>query len=854
MCSQIFREISEPIRAGLSQNEYWRDNDEGLIKCWEVGRTLRDKKSELKQQCEAGELPTLGWKGGVSSTDKKINKFGSLNYLAQWQGIRGEDLSIDRSTETTIICSKTGSTVTFTSSRDKYLRLTPPMDSLEGSNQMRLARYNVRNFRRLENVEISLEPNETIFVGANNAGKTSATAAFRSFVSNHLDFKIHDFPTELINEFDKFGADDKYPEETLPAIELDLWFSFNPEIEYGRIAYLLPRIGVESVEAGIRLEFSVTTPDQLLLDYKNSYPIISISADDKTPRPRKTLSHYLSQDGILKKYFDLKFYVLEQNQHDDTLSLHPLDNQVGRKALKSLIRVDFVDAQRNIDENSTSKSNRLSEIFFEFYKHNLNKFNNDNESLQIIEKSNDNLSDHYETEFHSLIQTIEELGFPGANDRQLKIISNLNPEKALNGNAILTYFDMDTKHPLPESYNGLGYKNLIYMAIQVAHFQIQWFNTEVDRPLCQIIFIEEPEAHLHAQVQQAFIKKIRKAIQKTTTNLGHQSHCPQLVITTHSSHIIAEADFKTIRYFRRCSSSLATKDPQRKKTTASKVLNLAKFASECTEQQNLHFLQKYLALTHCDLFFADAAIIIEGTVERILLPHIIKNDHSILESAYISTLQLGGAFAHKFLPLIKFLDLTCLVITDLDSVDRKNNRKSCRADTPEAVSSNACITTLLLNGKKGLTGAAKTKYDTARLISNLLTLKPSQKIVPDSRIYVTFQEAIEISSQTEKLKIIPRTFEESFIYTNFDLVKSDKLDVMIEYTEGATLDEHYTETYNEVVKDFKKVEFALNQIETLENWKSPEYISEGLNWLTTTLRATTEISQEYAPLALETNQ
>ncbi len=419
-----------------------------------------------------------------------------------------------------------------------------------------------------ENVEISLESNETIFVGANNAGKTSATVAFRTFVSNRLDFKIHDFPTELIDEFDAFGEGRKLSQESLPSIELDLWFSFNPDIEYGRVAYLLPRIGVEDVEAGIRLQFSVTSPEQLLLDYNKSYPVTT-DATSENKRARKSLSHYLGQDGVLKKYFSLKYYVLEQTQPNATIVLHPLDYQVGRKALASLIRVDFVDAQRNIDESSSSKSNRLSDIFFDFYQHNLNKLNNDNESLEIIEKSNDNLTNHYEKEFESLIQTIEELGFPGANDRTLKIISNLNPEKALGGNAILTYFDADARHPLPESYNGLGYKNLIYMAIQVAHFQIQWFNTEVDRPLCQIIFIEEPEAHLHAQVQQVFIRKIRHAIRRTTKNLGHETHCPQLVITTHSSHIIAEADFKTIRYFRRCLSNLGVS-----KSTSKKQLQL----------------------------------------------------------------------------------------------------------------------------------------------------------------------------------------------------------------------------------------------------------------------------------------
>ncbi|WP_460090595.1 hypothetical protein [Pseudomonas sp. H3_B03] len=175
-------------------------------------------------------------------------------------------------------------------------------------------------------------------------------------------------------------------------------------------------------------------------------------------------------------------------------------------------------------------------------------------------------------------------------------------------------------------------------------------------------------------------------------------------------------------------------------------------------------------------------------------------------------------------------------------MDRSDNRKSCRADTPDSVSSNACITTLLLNGKKGLKGEAKIKYDKDRLISSLLALKQHQKMVPDSRIYVTFQEAIEIETKTETKKIVPRTFEESFIYTNFDLVKTGKLDVLIEYSDEATLDQHYTQTYNEVVSNFKKVEFALNQIETLEKWKSPEYISDGLIWLTATLSSTTDIA------------
>ena len=132
----------------------------------------------------------------------------------------------------------------------------------------------------------------------------------------------------------------------------------------------------------------------------------------------------------------------------------------------------------------------------------------------VIDKSNEDLTKHYESEFEPLIKVIGGLGFPALNDRGLKIISNLSPEKALSGNTAITYLDNETKHELPEAYNGLGFKNLIYLAIQIAHFQIQWINTETNRPLCQLIFIEEPEAHLHAQVQQTFIRKIRDVMRK----------------------------------------------------------------------------------------------------------------------------------------------------------------------------------------------------------------------------------------------------------------------------------------------------------------------------------------------------
>jgi putative ATP-dependent endonuclease of OLD family len=354
---------------------------------------------------------------------------------------------------------------------------------------MYLNRYCLRNFRRLENVEINLEKEETVFVGANNVGKTSVTAAFRLFVSQDRDFKIHDFSSPLIAEIDKFGKagikSDEGLAERFPVIELDLWFTVSPSGEYGRVAHFLPTLGAEYSEVGVRICFSVNN----LVELQEAYFLTS-----------KSLSYFLDQSGNLNKHFSLKYFVLEKisEPEGDKTILHPMNKDDGKNALKSLIRVDYVEAQRNIDDKDSAQSNRLSAVFSDFYKHNLKQREHDAASALVVDKSNEDLTAHYESEFEPLIKIIENLGFPALNDRGLKVVSNLSPEKALSGNTAITYLEGGTNHQLPEAYNGLGFKNLIYLAIQIAHFQIQWVNTEKNRPLCQLIFIEEPEAHLHA--------------------------------------------------------------------------------------------------------------------------------------------------------------------------------------------------------------------------------------------------------------------------------------------------------------------------------------------------------------------
>ena len=120
MNNRIFRSTSESIRINPSYDERWNGDDRGLITCWEVGRKKREAEPDLVEKIENNQLPALGWKGGVDKKLKKNEKFGSLNYLAQWQGIKGEDLNISLTEEITLQCAKTGTIVTYTPDTTKY--------------------------------------------------------------------------------------------------------------------------------------------------------------------------------------------------------------------------------------------------------------------------------------------------------------------------------------------------------------------------------------------------------------------------------------------------------------------------------------------------------------------------------------------------------------------------------------------------------------------------------------------------------------------------------------------------------------------------------------------------------------
>lgn len=119
---RIRHPISHPPTPSEDWYERWEGPDQGLICSWLRGIEKGLEDPALAAKAKAGELPVLPWRGGVEKTIKRTDKVGALQYLAAWQGLRGEDLDIELGVEVQMTCTRTGVPVTFTGNTEQLLK------------------------------------------------------------------------------------------------------------------------------------------------------------------------------------------------------------------------------------------------------------------------------------------------------------------------------------------------------------------------------------------------------------------------------------------------------------------------------------------------------------------------------------------------------------------------------------------------------------------------------------------------------------------------------------------------------------------------------------------------------------
>lgn len=759
---------------------------------------------------------------------------------------------------------------------------------------MRLRAYRLCNYRRLRDVVIELDEKISIFVGANNSGKTSAVQGLYSLVRGDAKrFELFDFSAALWSGIDAVGeasSTDEASPKLLPSISLDMWFSVGEE-DLGVAMPLLPSTDWDGKCVGIRIAFEPKDPNALVQRFKElreqgnaaaaaltakaaatqaaslSDGVTATPSDlsDYKPWP-ESLTKYLSKE--LSAEYTFRYYVLDEREFDGYRENNPdysplpiagEKDKGGATVVKSLLKVDFLRAQRHLDdpdEGTSSRSENLSRKLSRFYQRHLDKRGDDHRALQALDASEKGLNFHLQEVFKDTLDRLKKLGYPGVNNPDIVIRASLEPSTVLGQDAKVHYVvPGNVPAHLPDSYNGLGFKNLVYMVVELLDLHERWNRDEAERAPLHLVFIEEPEAHLHAQIQQVFIRNVLKLLEedKDRDSFFHT----QLVVTTHSPHILYERGFSPIRYFRRVSAELEHHTD---------VRNLSRFKAGDNDKDSREFLQRYLKLTHCDLFFSDAAVLVEGNVERLLMPAMIEMAAPRLQSSALTILEVGGAFAHRFQELIEFLGLTTLVVTDLDSVEVKEDAvaeadadtgadededelrpfeveddgggygggkvtskkrgSTCHAHLQNAVTANQTLISWL--PKK-------------RSVEELWAVTAEQKVLAladaaDAHVRVAYQIPIPVTVGDNTVERCGRTLEEAFGLENADWCQAaTNRPIGLKLRKAATTPEELALGLHKrvVSRSFDKTRFALEVLASgpLSQWKVPTYISEGLVWL-----------------------
>ena len=322
----------------------------------------------------------------------------------------------------------------------------------------------------------------------------------------------------------------------------------------------------------------------------------------------------------IPQYFELAVEAQDPNDPTNQKALETAN-------IRALLQFNFINAQRALDDASNREKAVLGKVFEKLFIAAAAETDNGNESTTVnaLKTSVDAVQNQIDKDFNkqleNLLPTFGLFGYPGLTDPKLRTETVLRVEQLLSNHTTVGYSGINGVN-LPESYNGLGPRNLIFILLKLFEF-FKDYSSRQPASGIHLIFIEEPEAHLHPQMQSVFIRKLEDIRQLFAEKYNNGNPWPvQFVVTTHSSHIANEASFDSMRYFLTQPSKTGTG------ILKTEIKDL-RIGLNDEESENREFLHKYMTLTRCDLLFADRAILIEGTSERLLLPEMIrKHDQS----------------------------------------------------------------------------------------------------------------------------------------------------------------------------------------------------------------------------------
>jgi len=494
---------------------------------------------------------------------------------------------------------------------------------------MYIRQLRILNFRGIEELTLDFRKGLNVLIGENNTGKTAVVDALRLCLGigaerRDLYIKPEDF--HLNRE-----------QEAADHIEFHLTFS-----------------GLSDGQPGIFYEMLSQHPDhgdELQLHLRFTY--------DK------------EKDRVKREYWggetegqQIPYEVMELLHHVHLDALRDASRDLGpgrRNQLSQLLHKIVPDeAKRDELTEEINEKVRASENWREILKTGAETINKNLEDITIRGRKHEVALDYVDTAFRRIVEGLQvSLKIEG---QFAQAEAETEPEP--NGAADVEDVGDNAGHPEPGAdeggaeeegraigglrlgQTGLGYNNLIYAATVIGDLEKRL----VRQPESYVaLLIEEPEAHLHPQLQNVFFSFLQKMEDMRT----------QVFVTSHSPTVTAKTGIESL--------SVLVEDEYQIRLLLPRDLGLG--------DKHRKYLERFLDVTKSQFFFSKGVILVEGISEALLLPEFARclGHEFDLERNGIEIVNVGGV---AFEPFARFFNSTestkriahrCAVLSDDDA-------------------------------------------------------------------------------------------------------------------------------------------------------------------------------------------
>lgn len=639
---------------------------------------------------------------------------------------------------------------------------------------MYLSYIKVENYKGVEIVETEFDPNINIIIGENGSCKSALIDAIR------LLYNIGEPIREISVSSDDFHQK-RVTTETGINIENATLIT---------ITYIFK--GLSTAQKGAFYEYMVINPDDTAEDYAK----ITISYEEKEGKYPQFSYNTGDIDG---QKADFKTFELFQHYYLGAL----------RDSTRDLL---------------STRGNVLGRVIKRFVKRN----ETESEIEQIMKDANSQLLKRKEVKNtrDSVNKNLEGI-FKKFLDNKIGLrIEESKTEYIVN--AIKPFLPHNRESLDGEGFhlwqNSLGLNNLIYIAIVLGDVKEQIEDNEIPH---YALLIEEPEAHLHPQLQLSLYNFL------TSANTSDNS---QLFITTHSPTLTSKVPLKNLilldnkkahkleyQFKNRLSEGIiqdTTKDIPLKEIDF--LLNKKK-------------LERYIDVTKSQLFYAKSVLFVEGISEELLLSSFTRLDDYQLEDYRVEVVNVEGTSFYPFLYLFNNKEENKRInkpITVLTDDDRFTDSKKSEYSFNKLLETGYSVLDELDNNIQ--TGVAVTR------IANLNSVANNADNIKILHSFKTLEYELAIHNiKDNRLELL-----DNFLVNYVNLFFSDKIDKIIEYTQTFGNDIMSETEKRKVGILFWKVirskaqfaqDFSIYILENLEEAKKsfvvPPYIQEGLTHL-----------------------